>query len=64
MTLNPPAVASVLPSGEKATAKTQPRWPRSVTGSWLAPPAIDHTLTRPSRLPLASFRPSGEKATE
>src|SRR5258708_6798818 len=37
MHLSVPAVASVEPSGEMATARMAPRWPRSVANSWPRP---------------------------
>ena len=55
------ADASVLPSGEKAMAVTEPLWPVSVC--WWAPVAGLQSRTVLSSEADASVLPSGEKAT-
>src|SRR5277367_2600266 len=55
------ADASVLPSGEKATAMTELEWPSSVCST--APDPASHSLTVLSYDADASVLPSGEKAT-
>src|SRR5262245_24764130 len=59
----PPAEASSLPSGENATALTASFWggSRRITS---LPGTTSHTLTVPSRLPLANRLASGEKTTD
>ena len=59
--LSSEADASVLPSGEKATAVTQPLWPVSVC--WWVPVAGSQSRTVLSTEADASVLPSGEKAT-
>src|SRR5277367_4792278 len=53
--------ATSVPSGEKATAMTQPEWPSSVC--WASPVAESQSLTVWSFDPDATSLPSGEKAT-
>jgi hypothetical protein len=53
--------ASVLPSGEKATTMTIPKWPSRVYSS--SPELASHSLTVLSHDPDASVLPSGEKTT-
>jgi hypothetical protein len=56
------ALASVLPSGLNATAKTESVWP--VRGSpWGWPVAVSQSRTLWSALALASVLPSGLNAT-
>ncbi|KAK0702684.1 hypothetical protein B0H67DRAFT_462454, partial [Lasiosphaeris hirsuta] len=60
--LSPEPDASRWPSGEKATDRTQSRWPSSV---WRhCPEAVSQTLTVLSPEPDTSCWPSGEKATD
>ena len=59
--LSSDADASVLPSGEKATALTAYKWPSSVYST--APDPASHSLTVLSHDADASVLPSGEKAT-
>ena len=55
-----PAVASQVPSGEIATARTAPWWPvRAARGV----PSAAQVRTVPSSLAVASQVPSGEIAT-
>jgi hypothetical protein len=55
------ATAKVFPSGEKAIRVTSP--PRSSSVRSRVPLAASQTLTARSQLPVATSRPSGEKAT-
>ena len=58
---SPPALASVLPSGENARSFTQPTWPLSTHTS-----CRDFTPTAriwQSVAPQNRYSPSGEKAT-
>ncbi|HKC23509.1 MAG TPA: hypothetical protein VKF32_02145 [Thermoanaerobaculia bacterium] len=57
-----PPLASVSPSGEKATATTACVCPRSVRTS--APVSMRQTFTAWSKLPLASAAPSGLNETD
>jgi hypothetical protein len=61
MVLSPDADASILPSGEKATALIKREWPLSVRRA--APVAEFQSLTVLSSNEDASILPSGEKAT-
>jgi hypothetical protein len=58
--LSPEADASILPSGEKATALTLLEWPFSLC--CIAPDSASHNLTVSSYEADASVLPSGEKA--
>jgi hypothetical protein len=53
--------ASVLPSGKKATAWTEPEWPFSICST--APDLASYSLTVLSPDPDTSVLPSGKKAT-
>ena len=57
-----PPEASVRPSGENATDRTEPPWPSRLASSF--PAATSQSLTCLSYPPDARSRPSGEKATE
>ena len=56
------AVATLSPSGVRATVPTQPALLRNVT--WVSGAAAGQSLTVPSRLPDAARVPSGPKATQ
>ena len=58
--LSSDADASILPSGEKTTALTDPEWPLSDCST--APDPVSHSLTVLSYDADASVLPSGEKA--